>query len=46
LIAAADKGLTDLIHVTLAYFGDFNDSNQSQFTYDRNVVSLSLGVRY
>ena len=46
LIASADKGLTDLLHVTLAYFGDFNDSNQSAFTYNRNIVSLSLGVRY
>jgi len=46
LVAAADKGLTDLLHLTLAYFGNFNDSNQTAFTYNRNIVSLSLGVRF
>jgi hypothetical protein len=29
-----------------SYFGTFNDSNKTTFTYDRNIWSLALQVRY
>jgi Tfp pilus assembly protein PilF len=30
----------------VAYFGDFNDSNNEDFNYDRSVVSLGVEARY
>jgi hypothetical protein len=38
--------LWDHLSVVAAYFGTFNDSNKSLFTYDRNIGSLALQVRY
>jgi Tfp pilus assembly protein PilF len=46
IVLSAERPLTDLLGVRLAYFGTFNDSNQSVFQYDRNVVSFSVWVRY
>jgi tetratricopeptide (TPR) repeat protein len=46
LIAALDSQLYDHFHVTLAYLGVFNDSNDARYEYDRHIVSLSLGVRF
>lgn len=34
------------IDVAVAYFGDFNDSNDSDFNYDRSVVSIGVEARY
>jgi tetratricopeptide (TPR) repeat protein len=45
-VVALHKQLTDLLDVTAAFLGDFNNSNDSRFEYDRQIVSLSLGVRY
>ena len=36
----------DHLSVVASYFGTFNDSNKSIFTYDRNIGSLALQVRY
>lgn len=41
-----DKYFAQYFVVTLGYLGVINDSNQAVFQYDRNVVSLSFGVRY
>ncbi|HSP99277.1 MAG TPA: tetratricopeptide repeat protein [Candidatus Dormibacteraeota bacterium] len=38
--------LWDHLSVVAAYFGTFNDSNKSVFTYDRNIGSIGLTVRY
>ncbi len=38
--------LWDHLSLVVAYFGTFNDSNKSVFTYDRNIGSLGLTVRY
>jgi Flp pilus assembly protein TadD len=46
LVFAADKQLGDHLSLTLAYLGDFNNSNQQLFNYERSIVSLSLGVRF
>jgi tetratricopeptide (TPR) repeat protein len=46
LLFAAQKHLTEHLDVTLAYFGLFNDSNRSLYAYDRNIGSVSLGVRF
>lgn len=43
---ALEKSLTEHFNVTLAYFGDYNNSNQEAFNYSRNVVSVAVGVRY
>jgi len=32
--------------VTAGYLGDFNDSNETVFTYTRNVGSVALEVRF
>ncbi|MFN8644080.1 MAG: tetratricopeptide repeat protein, partial [Candidatus Binatia bacterium] len=36
----------DHLSVVAAYFGTFNDSNKTLFTYNRNIGSLALQVRY
>ena len=36
----------DHLSVVASYFGTFNDSNKPIFTYDRNIGSLALEVRY
>lgn len=41
-----DKYFAEYFVVTLGYLGIINNSNQNVFEYDRNVVSLSVGVRY
>jgi len=46
LVASAQMPVTRLVSTTLAYFGTFNDSNQRAFTYNRHIVSLSVGVRF
>jgi hypothetical protein len=38
--------VADYTFVTLSYFGTFNQSNQSVFEYDRQIVSLSVQVRF
>jgi tetratricopeptide (TPR) repeat protein len=46
IIATADKQVAKYTYVTLAYFGTFNDSDQAVFSYNRQIVSLSVQVRY
>lgn len=46
ILASANKSLTSYLDLTLAYFGLFNQSNQALYTYDRNIVSLSVTARY
>ncbi|MBI1817242.1 MAG: tetratricopeptide repeat protein [Deltaproteobacteria bacterium] len=46
ITGAAETPITDHISLTLAYLGTINNSNDAAFTYDRNIVSLSLGVRF
>jgi tetratricopeptide (TPR) repeat protein len=43
---AFERPLTEHFDLTLAYFGDFNNSNQEAFNYTRNVGSVSVGYRY
>ena len=38
--------LWDHLSVVASYFGTFNDSNKDVFTYDRNIGSLAVQVRY
>lgn len=40
------KQLTEYLAVTVGYYGDFNDSNQSEFQYTRSVGSIALEVRF
>jgi hypothetical protein len=46
IIATADRQVAKYTYLTLAYFGTFNQSNQAVFEYDRQIVSLSVQVRY
>lgn len=46
IIFVANKDLSDYLRLTLAYFGTINNSNQQLFEYDRNIVSLSLWMRF
>ena len=46
ILCSANKSLTSYLDLTLAYFGLFNQSNQALYTYDRNIVSLSVTARY
>ena len=46
IAVAIDKYFAQYFVVTLGYLAVINDSNQPVFEYDRNVVSLSFGVRY
>jgi tetratricopeptide (TPR) repeat protein len=46
IAVALDKYFAEYFVVTLAYLGVINNSNQPVFEYDRNIVSLSVGVRY
>ncbi|MEO8600956.1 MAG: tetratricopeptide repeat protein [bacterium] len=43
---AIRQGLRDWCSISLVYLGTFNDSNQSVFTYDRNIISASFEARY
>jgi tetratricopeptide (TPR) repeat protein len=43
---AIDKYFANYFVVTLGYLGVINNSNQEVFQYDRNIVSLTFGVRY
>jgi hypothetical protein len=44
-IAALRWDISEHWAVTLAYLGTFNDSNQSDFEYNRHIASLSVTVR-
>jgi tetratricopeptide (TPR) repeat protein len=44
VFAGGTKPLNDYLNVTLAYYGIFNDSTQQPYSYDRNIVSLTVGV--
>ena len=46
VVAAATRPITDHLDATVAYFGLFNESNQSLYQYDRSIVSVSVGVRF
>jgi tetratricopeptide (TPR) repeat protein len=46
LVFTAQKPVARYTSVGLAYFGTFNQSNQPVFQYDRNIVSLTVQVRY
>jgi tetratricopeptide (TPR) repeat protein len=43
---ALSRPLTEHLNVTLSYLGDFNDSNNSFFEYDRSIVSAAMEVRF
>ncbi|MBX3024811.1 tetratricopeptide repeat protein [bacterium] len=38
--------LWEHLSLVLSYFGTFNDSNKTVFTYDRNIGSFAVQVRY
>jgi len=40
------KQLTEYLAVTAGYYGDFNNSNQAEFEYTRNVGSIAMEVRF
>lgn len=46
IILATGKQVADYTFVTLSYLGTFNQSNQSVFEYNRQIVSLSVQVRF
>ncbi len=46
VLFAAEKPLNEWLDVALEYFGTINNSTESTFQYDRNIVSLSMGVRF
>jgi tetratricopeptide (TPR) repeat protein len=49
VIFSLERPLPELwehLSVVASYFGTFNDSNKNVFTYDRNIGSLALQVRY
>jgi tetratricopeptide (TPR) repeat protein len=46
LVFAFEKFLGKHFSVVAGYFGAFNDSNDKRFTYDRNIGSLTVRVRY
>jgi hypothetical protein len=43
---ALRRPIWDGIDAVVGYFGDFNDSNDPDFDYDRNVVSVGVEARY
>ncbi|HVN87277.1 MAG TPA: tetratricopeptide repeat protein [Candidatus Binatia bacterium] len=46
LIFVARYYANDYLDFVAGYYGTFNNSNQTPFTYDRNIGSLSVEVRY
>ncbi|HUI25561.1 MAG TPA: tetratricopeptide repeat protein [Candidatus Kryptonia bacterium] len=46
LSCTIEKALSDRLTVTAGYFGTFDNSNDVLYRYDRNIASLSLGVRF
>lgn len=49
VIISFERSLPEIwerLSVAASYFGTFNDSNKAVFTYDRNIGSLALQVRY
>lgn len=49
VILSLERALPEVwehLSLVAAYFGTFNDSNKDVFTYDRNIGSLGLTVRY
>jgi len=44
--ASASRQLTDFLLLTVGYFGDINDSNQSEFTYNRHIGSVAIEARF
>jgi tetratricopeptide (TPR) repeat protein len=45
-IVAFRKELNEHFGVNLAYDGTINDSNQNEFQYDRNIVSIGVDARF
>ena len=46
VLFALSKPINEYLAVTAGYFGDFNNSNQAEFEYTRNVGSIALEVRF
>ncbi|HUI27225.1 MAG TPA: tetratricopeptide repeat protein [Candidatus Kryptonia bacterium] len=46
LVFIARYYLNEYFDVVAGYYGSFNNSNQDLFTYDRNIGSVALEVRY
>jgi len=46
VVVAVRKAIFEHLDITAAYFGDFNNSNNSDFQYRRHVGSVALEVRY
>jgi tetratricopeptide (TPR) repeat protein len=40
------RPMTEHLNLTLAYLGDYNNSNESLFDYDRSIVSVTMEVRF
>lgn len=43
---ALSRPLTDHLDVTVAYLGNFNNSTNSLFDYDRSIASVAMEVRF
>jgi hypothetical protein len=46
VLFALHKALSNHLSVIASYLGDFNNSNDSRFAYDRHIGSLALEVRF
>jgi tetratricopeptide (TPR) repeat protein len=44
--ASASRQLNEFLMLTVGYVGDINDSNKSEFTYDRYIGSVALEARF
>jgi tetratricopeptide (TPR) repeat protein len=43
---ACSRPVTDYLNVTVAYLGNYNNSSNSLFDYDRSIVSVAMEVRF
>jgi len=44
--ASASRQLNDFLMLSVGYMGDINDSNKSDFSYDRHIGSVALEARF
>jgi tetratricopeptide (TPR) repeat protein len=44
--ASASRQLNEFLMLTVGYLGDINDSNKSDFSYDRHIGSVALEARF
>jgi hypothetical protein len=43
---ALSRPIMNHLNAIVAYLGDYNNSNQSLFDYDRSIVSVAMEVRF